>query len=66
MARLNTSQATNGMRVSFDDTLPFKCVIESSQLVEGHGVMTKMKFYLFDESSILKLGIFDSCISSFE
>ena len=38
MARTNTTQATNGMRVSFDDTLPFKCVIESSQLVENHGV----------------------------
>ncbi len=45
MARPNTSQGMNGARVPFDDTLPFTCVIESSQLVEGHGVMTKMNFF---------------------
>jgi hypothetical protein len=28
-----------------DDTLPLTCVIESSQLVEGHGVMSHIKVY---------------------
>ncbi len=39
MARATIPVLTNGIRPSFDDTLPLICVIESSQLVEGHGVM---------------------------
>jgi PX domain-containing protein kinase-like protein len=35
----------NGIRTSVDDTLPITCVIESSQLVEGHGVINKNKFF---------------------
>jgi len=68
MARPTTFQGTNGTRVLFDDTLPLNCVIESSQLVEGHGVMIKMKFVFsfLNELSILILGIFYSCCSGFK
>jgi hypothetical protein len=40
MARSITSQVINAVRTPIDDTLPLTCVIESSQLVEGHGVMS--------------------------
>ncbi|CAF5123285.1 unnamed protein product, partial [Rotaria sp. Silwood1] len=38
MARSIIPQTINGVRTPIDDTLPMTCVIESSQLVEGHGV----------------------------
>jgi len=40
MARAIIPQIINGVRTPIDDTLPMTCMIESSQLVEGHGVMT--------------------------
>ncbi|CAF1267909.1 unnamed protein product [Rotaria sordida] len=38
MARSIIPQTLNGVRTPIDDTLPMTCVIENSQLVEGHGV----------------------------
>ena len=38
MARSVIPQAMNGVRTPIDDTLPMTCIIESSQLVGGHGV----------------------------
>jgi hypothetical protein len=45
MAQPISSQTMNGIRTLVDDTFPFTCVIESSQLVEGHGVINKIEFY---------------------
>lgn len=45
MARSIIPQVMNGIRTPVDDTLAMTCTIESSQLVEGHGVTNK--FYLF-------------------
>ena len=40
MARSISPQVINGVRLPTDDTLPLICVIETCQLVEGHGVMS--------------------------
>lgn len=38
MARSLSPTTVNVIRATLDDTLPMTCTIESSQLVEGHGV----------------------------
>lgn len=47
MAHPISTPTTNGIRPLFDDTLPLTCVIESSQPVEGHGVISLINFNLF-------------------
>lgn len=39
MARSISPPQANGVRSLVDDTFPLTCVIESSQTVEGHGVI---------------------------
>ena len=43
MARSVIPQVMNGVRTSIDDTLPLTCVIEASQLVDGHGVIKRKR-----------------------
>jgi len=46
MTRPMSPLVMNGPRTLSDDSLPLTCIIEGSQLVEGHGVMSNIEFVL--------------------
>ncbi len=44
MAKSISPLVVNAVRTLIDDTLPLTCIIETSQLVEGHGVINNIEF----------------------
>jgi hypothetical protein len=45
MARLIVPQRATNIRSPIDDTLPMTCVIESSYIINGHGVINRIIYF---------------------
>lgn len=62
---LSATNSNGNRQQSVDDTLPLKCLIETSQLVDGHGV--RRSFELRKTLSFrFRLGLFDSSDTNVE
>jgi hypothetical protein len=53
MARLIVPQGTASLHSPIDATLPMTCVIESSYVVDGHGVINKICLSLFRKIDLI-------------
>ncbi len=45
MARLIVPQRANNIQSPIDATLPMTCVIESSHVINGHGVINEIFYF---------------------
>jgi hypothetical protein len=53
MARLIVPQGTASIHSPIDALLPMTCVIESSYVVDGHGVINKICLFLFRKNDLV-------------